>query len=184
MTNIQREINSAIERNTPKDQLERKIAEIILTKERASHNEIKVNLSDRNGYEIRAQQCPLDIYYNKGLLGADRKLAFRRYRAGDRFYREFYLAGIVHGMTISLDRVYSQDKREYMPVNERQREALDSWRGALTSLHNDTGKFIAINVLCYGYPLSNLEIKNYKRGKDAMPRFLEVLDDLLSHYCV
>lgn len=160
------------------------IAEQVLTVERLSHGDVKVRVSNRKGYDIRAQQTPLDLYYNKRFLGSDSEIASKRFAAGNKFYRDFYIAGMTPGMTIDFNRVYSFDKREFLPATESQREALDRWREAYQNVHGVIGKMLAVNVCCYGYMLSDIEIRYYRRGRDAFPRFLEMLDDLVIYYSI
>jgi hypothetical protein len=185
METIDREIRGKFEgKPFDKSAMENAIAKAILTPEAQAKSGVTVTVSERRGYEIRTQQCPLDMYYNRKQLGENNQAAHQRYRAGDRFYREFYLSGITPGMTINHERVYSSDKRDYLPNNDRQIESLECWRMAYKAVNGEPGKYLALNVLCYAYPLSQLVVPHFKRGADAMPRFIEVLDDLVKHYFV
>lgn len=180
MTIIEREIEGAKQQKSKEDTA-KAIANLILSPERVAQDDVKITISDRKGYEVRAQQNPMDLYYNKKCLG-EGEIGKWRYRAGDRFFREFYTAGITPSMTINYSRVYSNDKKEFLPAHDKQREALDNWRLAYMSVTGEVGKFLAVNVCCYGFYLRDLDIANYRRGQDALPRFLEVLDDLKKHY--
>lgn len=157
------------------------VAREVLTPERMAQGVVRVRVTERNGYDIKAMQTPLDFYYSRRYLGNEEEGPVR-YNAGNKFFKDFYCAGITPGMTIDFNRIYSVDKREYLPATDKQREALDSWRAALRDIHGLIGKLLAINVLCHGYSMSDIQLRYYRRGTDAMPRLLEVLDDLVSHY--
>lgn len=169
--------------NDDKKKKIRAIKEYVLTDARIKMGDVRVDVSEnRGGYQLRTAQVPLDLYFRSKMLGKNEEEAGIRYAAGTKFYRDFYIAGLTMKMTIDFNSIYSGESRHFLPVSDIQRDALDRWRKAYDAVSGSIGKMMAVNVCCYGYYLKDIEHRYYKRGADAMPRLLEVLDDLAMHY--
>jgi hypothetical protein len=161
----------------------------VLTDARIGHGDVEIRIGKRGGYDLKAAQIPIDWYYRTGKLGDmntedGRDEARTRYAAANKFYKDFALTGMMKGMTIDYNKVYSVDKRAYLPATQTQREALDRWRAAYQSVSGVVGKMMAVNVCCYAHYVRELQNRYHKRSQDAFPRFLEVLDDLVAHYFI
>ena len=165
-----------------REQIISAVEKAVLTPERKAMDDVEVRVSKRLGYDIKAQQFPLDLYFKKGNLGSNDEVARERYAAGNRFYKDFYISGLTMKLTVDLNATYGSGQSGYLPVTEIQREARDKWRAAYNAVNGAIGKMMAVNVCCHGYYLKDIETRYYRRGTDAMPRLHEVLDDLANFY--
>jgi hypothetical protein len=155
----------------------RAIKEHVLTTARILMDDVRVEISEesRGGYELKAPQVPLDHYVRSRVIQTE------EYRAGNRLFRDFYLSGQNSILTANLNPIRSDHQKAYLPATELQREALNNWRKALSSIHGKIGQLMALNVCCYGYWLNDIKYMHYNE-RTSTPRFREALNDLIEFY--
>lgn len=151
------------------------IAGDVLTKARRKRGDVEMIDGTRGGVEFRAMQLPMDFYYKRRLIT---KL---EYINASKLYRDFYISGQTTKLTCNLDAIRSDDQKAYLPATQTQREALDNWRSAISSIHGKIGQLMALNVCCYGYWLKDINYMPYNQ-KQSLPRFREALEDLRIFY--
>lgn len=151
------------------------IKDCILTEARINMDDVEVTLSDREGYDLRVKQVPIDHYLKRRIIN------LKQYRAANRLFKDFYLSGQSMNLTVNLAAVRANEKRIFMPLSDMQREALNNWRNAVSAINGKIGQLMILNVCCYGWWVNDMNYVPYdKRG--AISRMKEALDDLVDFY--
>lgn len=152
------------------------IAGDVLTAARFRRNDVEILPGSNKGIEYRAKvQVPIDYYRRRGNITEE------QFRAANRLYRDFFLSGQIMPLTVNLDSVGSDCQRAFLPLGEIQRNALDSWRSAITAVDGKIAQLLLLNVCCYGYWLKEVRHIRFKK-RYLMARFKKALDDLIDHY--
>lgn len=150
----------------------RAIKEHVLTDARIGLNDVRIELGKNGGFELRASQVPIDHYYRRGIIDDN------EYFAANKLYRDFVISAQTPGMTMNLDPIRGGERG----FTEAQLEARERWRKAILAVSGSIAKIIIIDVCCYGRWLKDTHYKHYKNSQQAMARFHEALDDLISFY--
>lgn len=174
METIDRELRSKLH-NLDKDpeKISQTIAEHILTPEAYSKGHITVEIGNKEGFQIRAIQIPLDWYCKRNHITKE------EYRAGERIYRDFFRAGRLSKTTASMSDV--RHEQQFLNATEAQRDAYLSYRAAMNAVNGILGKLMILNVCCLGEWLKDMNYMPYT-NKQSMPRFKEALNDLMNFY--
>lgn len=165
-------MNTQTRQPPTREQIIRAVEQAVLTPERVAHGEVRVRVSKRLGYDLKVSQVPLELYLSRHII------SYSEYRAGSNLYRDFFISGQIPGMTINLDPIRGGERN----FTQAQLDARQRWREAMKAVHGTIGQLMALNVCCYGYWLKDIPYLHYKTSQQAMARFHEAMEDLVTHY--
>lgn len=159
----------------------------ILTEARLKKGDVEIVEGTRGGISFKTTTIPIDYYFKRSIISP------MEYGAANRFFKDFYHAGMANHSGVNMDAVRSANAGSFLPRSESQRDALTRWRDAVSAVHGAIGKKMIVNVCCYGYwlkdglpkkksELTGWDYAYYNDAAAAMSRFHEALSDLTRHY--
>ena len=106
--------------------------------------------------------------------------------AGLRLAEDWMLAGLSGFKSLVME---PRDVQGQTLPEDARLDAQDRYFAALKAVGGPTrrpiGPILLVKVCCHGLDLKDIslaELIYFRRGKEAMPRLIEALDDLLAHY--